>query len=211
MQLGLCPRRLRVSPGIFVTKGNGDVVELGGWCSNLADMSDVTLLWFKRDFRVVDHAALARACALGPVVPLYVWEPKLWAQPDASGLQFGFVRESVAELRTSLAALGLELCERIGDANEVLAQVQRVSGFVRMISPEETGNGWSFSRDRAVAQWARGAGVLWEDVAGCGVVRRLNGRDGWVRLRDAYVRAPVVGGAKGSGLVLASSAPQVCG
>ncbi|WP_372613212.1 deoxyribodipyrimidine photo-lyase, partial [Aquicoccus sp.] len=33
------------------------------------------ICWFKRDLRIEDHPALARAVALGPVIPLYIIEP----------------------------------------------------------------------------------------------------------------------------------------
>ena len=58
------------------------------------------ILWFKRDLRTADHPALRVAAGLGPVLPLYVWEPDLWAQPDMSGRQFDFAAEAVADLRT---------------------------------------------------------------------------------------------------------------
>ena len=167
-------------------------------------MSDITVVWFKRDLRVADHAALSRAAGMGPVVPLYIWEPDLWAQPDASGRQMCFVRESLADLREALAGLGLTLCERTGAAVDVLSALQRDCGFTTMISHEETGNAWSFARDRAVAGWARGAGVCWQELAGCGVVRRMNGRDGWARTRDGYMAQPLDQAEGASGPVLLS-------
>nr|WP_084625853.1 deoxyribodipyrimidine photo-lyase [Loktanella sp. S4079] len=42
------------------------------------------IVWFKRDLRVTDHKALAMAAEAGPVLPLYIVEPELWRQPDAS-------------------------------------------------------------------------------------------------------------------------------
>ena len=42
------------------------------------------LVWFKRDLRMHDHPALSLAAGLGPVLPVYVVEPELWMQPDAS-------------------------------------------------------------------------------------------------------------------------------
>ena len=35
----------------------------------------LSVVWFKRDLRVHDHAALAAAAAQGPVLCLYVVEP----------------------------------------------------------------------------------------------------------------------------------------
>ncbi|MEP1990005.1 MAG: deoxyribodipyrimidine photo-lyase, partial [Ascidiaceihabitans sp.] len=129
-------------------------------------MTRPIVLWLKRDLRTADHAALARAMAMGPVLPLYVWEPDLWAQDDASHRQWAFVRESVAELRLALDALGLHLVERVGTATGVLADVHKQVPFDHMISHEETGNGWSYKRDLAVAAWARGTGVWWQEIAG---------------------------------------------
>ncbi|WP_372674608.1 FAD-binding domain-containing protein [Aquicoccus sp.] len=151
------------------------------------------ICWFKRDLRIEDHPALARAVALGPVIPLYIIEPALWAQADASGRQYGFVLDCLESLRAGLARLGLGLVIRVGDAVEVLECLRTETGAARMVSHEETGNAWSFARDRRVAAWARGQGVAWEELAQCGVVRRLGGRDAWQGLRDMFMRAPVVG------------------
>ncbi|WP_299625453.1 cryptochrome/deoxyribodipyrimidine photo-lyase family protein [uncultured Tateyamaria sp.] len=147
-----------------------------------------TVVWFKRDLRVTDHAALARAAALGDVVPLYIYEPDYWALPDVSGRQFDFVAESVAALDTALQGLGLGLSVRVGRVVDVLAELRRDIGFDRMTSHEETGNGWTYARDLEVGDWCRANGVIWEELAQSGVVRRLNGRDGWAVQRNAFMR-----------------------
>ncbi|MFL4470787.1 deoxyribodipyrimidine photo-lyase [Tateyamaria armeniaca] len=144
-----------------------------------------TVLWFKRDLRVGDHAALARAAVLGDVVPLYVFEPDYWAQPDVSGRQCAFVKESVAELSDALAALGAPLVVRVGRITDVLDSLPNV---VTLISHEETGGDWTYARDRDVAEWCRANGVMWQELAQSGVVRRLNGRDGWAKQRNAFLR-----------------------
>jgi len=155
-------------------------------------MTAPVICWFKRDLRVADHPALARAAALGPVIPLYIVEPGLWAQPDASGRQYAFLAECLDGLREDLAALGLPLVVRVGDAVEVLDALRAAHGVAHMVSHEETGNGWSYARDRRVAEWARGQGVTWHEVPQCGVVRRLDRRDRWQGARDAFMRAATV-------------------
>ena len=47
-------------------------------------MAALQIVWFKRDLRIVDHQPLAAAAERGLVLPLYVVEPELWQQPDAS-------------------------------------------------------------------------------------------------------------------------------
>ena len=49
-------------------------------------MSGLQVVWFKKDLRTIDHAALSQASRSGPVLPLFIVEPMLWAQPDASAL-----------------------------------------------------------------------------------------------------------------------------
>ena len=151
-----------------------------------------SIVWFKRDLRVTDHAALARAAAMGDVIPLYVFEPDYWAQSDVSGRQFDFVLESVAELRAACARLGVPLVVRVGSVVDVLADIQAATPFDQIVSHEETGNGWTFARDRAVAAWAGANGVAWSEMAQSGVVRRLNGRDGWAARRNGILRQPQV-------------------
>ena len=60
------------------------------------------------------------------------------------------------------------------------------------MSQEETGNAWSYARDRRVAAWAREAGLPWEEVPQFGVVRRLPTRNGWAARREAAMRQPQV-------------------
>ncbi len=148
---------------------------------------DVTLVWFKRDLRITDHAALARAGA-APVVAVYVVEPDYWALPDTSARQWAFTSECLEDVRAELARLGAPLAVRVGDAVAELEQLRRATGARKLLSHEETGNLWTYARDRRVADWARAVGVDWVELPQSGVVRRLAGRDGWAGRRERYMR-----------------------
>lgn len=151
----------------------------------------VHVVWFKRDLRVADHAPLAEAAARGVVLPLYVVEPDLWAQPDAAGRHWAFARESLAELRSSLAALGQPLVVRTGAVEQVLASLADRFAIAAVWSHQETGNAWTFGRDRAVGAWLAARGIPWHELPQHGVVRRLRSRDGWSRAWEAQMTAPV--------------------
>jgi deoxyribodipyrimidine photo-lyase len=148
------------------------------------------LVWFKRDLRTADHEALHRAAAAGPVLPLYIVEPGLWRQADASGRQWAFCRESLVDLRAALAALGQPLVVRHGDAVEVLAEILRSCAPGAVWSHQETGNLWTFARDRAVAGLLREAGVRWHQFRQHGVVRGNLDRDRWSRQWERLMAAP---------------------
>ncbi|MEM8553841.1 MAG: deoxyribodipyrimidine photo-lyase [Pseudomonadota bacterium] len=149
-----------------------------------------TVYWFKRDLRLDDNPGLA-ACGDGPVLPLYIVEPGLWAEPDASARQWDFIAESLAELRTACAAAGAPLIVAVGEAVEVLQAVTEQTSITRIVSTEETGNGWTFARDLAVKDWARARGIIWEEIPQIGVVRRLKTRDGWAARREKVIRQPM--------------------
>ena len=148
------------------------------------------LVWFKRDLRIHDHPALTHAAGLGAVLPLFVVEPEYWALPDTSARQWAFAAECLANLRQDLGAAGAPLIVRVGDAVEVLERMCRQHRISRIVSHEETGNLWTFARDKRVAAWAKAAGVAWTELPQSGVVRRLAGRNGWASRRDSFTAQP---------------------
>ncbi|WP_232295637.1 FAD-binding domain-containing protein [Pseudorhodobacter aquimaris] len=121
-------------------------------------------MWFKRDLRVYDHPALCLAAGWGRVLPLYVAEPDYWALPDTSSRQWAFTAETLAGLRTDLAALGGPLIVRTGDAIEVLPRLCKQNAITRIISHQDVGNTWTRARDRRLAACVRDAGIEWKEV-----------------------------------------------
>ncbi|MEO1491510.1 MAG: deoxyribodipyrimidine photo-lyase [Pseudomonadota bacterium] len=148
----------------------------------------LNIVWFKRDLRASDHVPLVRAVEAGIVLPLYIIEPELWAQPVSSARQWRFVSRALAALRTQLAVRGAPLVVRVGDAVEVLEAIRAQSREVVLWSHEETGDAWTYARDRRVAAWARETGVPWHEFPQAGVVRPLGSRDGWAKEWDRRVK-----------------------
>ena len=140
---------------------------------------EIQVVWFKRDLRVSDHAPLTNAAAAGPTLPLYVFEPELWSSPDMSARHRWWVTESVRELREKLAQLGQPLIVRSGDIITVLEDIRSRCGTFVLWSHEETGNGQTYTRDRAVLAWCRSNGIRWNEIQQLGVIRRLKSRDRW--------------------------------
>jgi deoxyribodipyrimidine photo-lyase len=152
------------------------------------------LVWFKRDLRVHDHAAVHAAVERAPGRPwraLYILEPSLWRQPDASRRQLAFVLECLADLASDVRAHGGELWVRRGEACEVLEQVHAEAPFDALLAHEETGNGETYRRDQAVAAWCRSRRVAFKEWPQTGVVRRLRNRDGWHHAWEGFMRHEV--------------------
>ena len=149
-----------------------------------------TVVWFKRDLRLHDHAALSHAAAQGPVLCLYVIEPSLWAQPDAAAQHYHFILESLAELDAALRRRGGQLHIVTGEVCEVLDRLHAAQPFDALVAHEETGNGLTYQRDLAVGKWCAARGVAWQEFMQFGVTRRLADRDLWQRKREAHIGLP---------------------
>ena len=162
------------------------------------------IVWFKKDVRLSDHAALTaavdRARALGSkVLALWVYEPQMWAQSDMSARHLQFAGDGLRELALRIEEQGGKLLRLHGEMLEVLERLKGAFGAFELLSHEETGNGWSYARDQAVMRWCKASGVSWHQAPNNAVVRRLlshgGGRNRWsahwaVRMNEAPLPSP---------------------
>lgn len=148
------------------------------------------LVWFKRDLRWHDHAALHAAAQHGTVRCVYVVEPTLWQQPDAARQHFEFVRESLTDLDAALRLRGGSLEVHHGELPEVLTRIWQTAPFEALYSHQETGNLWTFQRDLRVAAWCKAHATPWHETPQFGVVRGLQNRNVWQTAWETHMRSP---------------------
>ncbi|MEX1368165.1 MAG: FAD-binding domain-containing protein, partial [Nannocystaceae bacterium] len=148
------------------------------------------LVWFKRDLRVDDHAALRAAAAAGPVLCLYVYEPEIIEAPQTDPSHLVFIEQSLAWLHSQLQQRGGGLVTRCGEAVAVLQRLHHELAFERLWSHEETGLDITYARDRRVAAWCRAVGIEWTELPQLGVFRGLRQRDGWSRRWTERMQQP---------------------
>lgn len=137
------------------------------------------VVWFKKDLRVLDHAPLVRAVATGPTIGLFVIEPSMLQQPDASSLHWNFMLPSLRELQQELAAIKIALWIATAEVIPVLQFLHDRNGIAGLWSHQETGNDVSYQRDKAVKRWVRQQRIEWTECATGGVRRPHPSRDGW--------------------------------
>ncbi|MGJ8638887.1 MAG: cryptochrome/photolyase family protein [Opitutaceae bacterium] len=98
-------------------------------------MSDLapTILWFRKDLRLNDNAALAAAIEAGaPIVPVFIWSPQeagSWAPGRASQW---WLHHSLKSLTASLGLHGGSLVLREGDSLTVLRELIAETGAERV-------------------------------------------------------------------------------
>lgn len=84
------------------------------------------LVWFRRDLRLSDHAALTAACKAGrPVIPVFICDETVEAMGAAPTWRLGL---SVAALAKALEAAGSRLILRRGRALDVLRALVAETG-----------------------------------------------------------------------------------
>ncbi len=155
-------------------------------------MPSLGVVWFKRDLRVADHAPLAAAAECDSALGLYLVEPAWLAQPEFDAQHLAFAQACLSPLRAELAARGLRLVVKARPILDALGDLHRATGFTHLFSHEETGSGWTYERDKAVARWCRAHGVVWQQWPQNGVVRGLKDRRGWAARWYQRMSAPLV-------------------
>ncbi len=89
------------------------------------------LVWFRRDLRIRDNAALYHAArqADAGLIGLYVITPRQWKEHDEAGAKVKFWLENLAELARKLAELRIpliiETCDWFEDVSSAIVQIAR--------------------------------------------------------------------------------------
>ncbi|MES2499513.1 MAG: deoxyribodipyrimidine photo-lyase/cryptochrome family protein [Pseudomonadota bacterium] len=150
----------------------------------------INIVWFKRDLRIQDHAALYAASQHGHLLPVFTWDESVWSSPDYSTQHVMFVRECLAALRVDLSAIGLTLYESTDGILHLLNSLKQSHPLLNLYSHEETGNHHTYALDIQVGAWCRQHQVTWNEYPQNGVVRRLKSRDTWNAIWQKRMSAP---------------------
>ncbi|MEI6082665.1 MAG: deoxyribodipyrimidine photo-lyase, partial [Verrucomicrobiota bacterium] len=144
--------------------------------SLVPDREKITLVWLKRDLRLRDHAPLAMAskrCKTGEkALAFYVLEQDYWASEKASPEQRAFVLESLRDLTLQLERIGCRLhIFEAPSADSVMESLIETYHVETILCHQETGNLWTFERDRAVLAMAKSRGIPVREFHQNGVIR----------------------------------------
>jgi len=86
---------------------------------------DVNIMWFRRDLRLSDNAALYHALRLGvPVLPLFIFDRNILDQlEDTRDRRVEFIHAALGDMQEQLAALGSSLEIYYGSPLEVFTRI----------------------------------------------------------------------------------------
>jgi len=84
-----------------------------------------TIVWFRRDLRLSDHAPLYRACCRGKVIPVFIFDRALLHHPETGSARVKFLLACLHSLDTDLRRRGGRLILRSGDPVQILPELIR--------------------------------------------------------------------------------------
>tara|TARA_B100000609_G_scaffold192758_1_gene183272 strand:- start:497 stop:2014 length:1518 start_codon:yes stop_codon:yes gene_type:complete len=149
----------------------------------------VDVVWFKKDLRTYDHSPLIDAAKSdNTILCLYVLEPERFDLDDVDPIHIEWELNNAIELSKSLEKIGGSLHFEISDIVTTLSKINSNFKIARILSHEETGNSWSYQRDKLVQNWCQKQNISWIEFPTNGVIRTLQDRDLWKRKRDSRMR-----------------------
>ncbi|QEY31365.1 deoxyribodipyrimidine photolyase [Synechococcus sp. RSCCF101] len=151
-----------------------------------------TVVWFRRDLRVHDHAPLREAAAHGPVLPLFILDPALLHHPETGPARVDFLLRSLRALDHDLKTRGSGLTVRIGEPSAVLAELVREIGASTVMVHSDCERLVGRVRDARVAERLGPLGVRlrWFDPPGS--TPDLLSHSHWRRLWIASMAMPIL-------------------
>ncbi len=122
---------------------------------------DTSLLWFRRDLRAFDHAALHHALSLSKrVYCVFVYDSAILAGLPRADRRVDFIHASLAELAAELEQLGGHLIVRHADAAEAVPRLAAELGADAVFANHDY-EPQAIARDGAVAAALRADGRHW--------------------------------------------------
>lgn len=91
-------------------------------------MTTPSILWFRRDLRLSDQAALIAAAKAGPVIPVYILDDETPRHRAMGGASRWWLHHSLVSLAKALEEKGARLILRRGDSAEVLEELAAECG-----------------------------------------------------------------------------------
>ncbi len=151
--------------------------------------SKIQIVWFKRDLRITDHKPLFEASKISiPILPLYVVENEYWQQSFSNRRHWCFIHDSLMELRKELKKLGQSLIIRQGSVKDIFSELAVNFNIISIYAHEETGNMWTYNRDKCVKNWCDQKQISFKEFPTNGIVRCLKNRDDWSKIRNLRMK-----------------------
>ncbi|MCF2970603.1 DNA photolyase family protein [Synechococcus sp. Nb3U1] len=118
-----------------------------------------TLVWFRRDLRISDHAPLERAARRGQVIPVFVLDPALLHHPETGVARVAFMLSCLGSLDRELRQRGGRLILKWGDPLEILPRLVHSSQAEGIYAYSDCERIYGRARDARLNRILRAEGI----------------------------------------------------
>ena len=152
----------------------------------------INVVWFKRDLRLSDHAALNAACEQNlPILLLYIVEPSLVDDAHYSLRHWRFVWQSLQQLDQQLIVNKASVVVIEGEAPAVFEQLQQYYQIDTVFSHQEIGLNITYERDKILHKKFKHQQISWNQFPQGAVIRAANSREDWDKHWQQVMRQSV--------------------
>lgn len=155
-------------------------------------LSEIAIVWFKRDLRIRDHAPLKAAVDSGlPILLVYVVEPQMIDDPHMQARHWRFVFESIDDLNEQLKRYKLSVSVFNSAAVNLFETLNKHFSKIQLYSYQEVGLKHTFERDCNVRELCQNNNISWHESAFGAVTRGLTHRRNWNHYWQEVMSQPV--------------------
>ena len=154
-----------------------------------------TVVWFRRDLRISDHAPLSRAVRRGAVIPVFVLDAALLHHPETAVARVAFMLECLQALEQDLLRRGGKLVILRGDPLTCLPELVRQTEAEGIYAYLDYERAYGRVRDAQLNQLLQNAGIKirWFEPQGGieGLVPHRVFREQWFQtMREPLIPTP---------------------
>lgn len=158
----------------------------------LVSRTEIVIVWFKRDLRLLDHEALFHAQQQGlPILLVYFFEPSVMNYPDSADRHWRFIFQSIEDLQGSLKMFGTKIHVFHAEVFGVFEKLAAIYRIRAIFSHQEIGNKLTYDRDIEIASFCKNKEISWQEFQHHGVIRRLKSRKDWEKRWKHYMLQPI--------------------
>ena len=150
------------------------------------------VVWLKKDLRLHDHAPLAHAIQSElPTLVLFVVENEWFKQVDFANRHWRFAYECLIDIGKKLNQSAQILHVLQGDIIQLFEDLITTHVPFNLYSHEETGNNFTFTRDKKVKKLIQSKGLRWYEFQQFAVIRGLAERSNWTKEWNDFMTKPL--------------------
>ncbi|MCF8320977.1 MAG: DNA photolyase family protein [Flavobacterium sp.] len=154
------------------------------------DKKAINIVWFKRDFRIIDNEALFNAHHSEiPLLLICFFEPSIMNYPDSDARHWRFIYQSIEDLNKKLEPSNSKIYFFHNEVKTVFLELIKKYEIKTVFSHQEIGNKITYNRDIEMKDFFRKNDIHWKEFQMHGVIRKLKSRQDWDKRWELVMRA----------------------